>query len=741
MGVGTGRNTPLQPLPAPTITPTQSSYTIERGRLDHLYSTAAGQLVRVLAPAGYGKSTLAARWARNDHRQICWLEVERGDDDPAALFAKVRDALDPSVQIPEPSVVSAPSNNPYVDAIRQAMTTGRHPEPFVLVIDDVHRLRSATTNWIIEVLVEHLPASSTLVLVGRSHHDHGSIGRFRLAPGVIDVSVDDLAFDASETHRFLSAMGIDPGTPGLREALDTLVGWPAGLRLATNAIQRGVEPPEVADQSLLIDYLRTEWLDTLDPDDHDFLRELACLERFTGTMCDEVLGRTGSSRRLELLHRNEFVVFGLDQRGEWYRLHPLVSRWLAGDLRSSDPTRWAEIHLQAASFWEHQHDIDRAIEHARAVGDTTLLERLIVAHGGPYMTRGAVATATKWLEALTPEQVLASPGLCGLYVAKSLHIGDEAAAIQWQRVLHGAVDAAGRPESEDTTWWPDVLSAVLEERPARTLLPRAAAARVHLTHGAWGAFACWVHGGLSFLAGDVDAARGSLAAGVFEAGLSDNPAMQAHCEATAAVIDACTGDLDRAASKSRQSIELLRSCAGEFTVTTSIDVAMAALVCASEGDRDAAARHLATVRRALLAFPTCAPWFNVIARIPLVRTALLLDDRDLSRALMHELEHHGRFDLVPDGAPVGAMACVADLRQQVDAMHQPASGASALTDAELRVLRLMPTNLSLGDIASRLFLSRNTVKSHAASIYRKLGAGNRSQAVDRAAAAGLITMS
>jgi LuxR family maltose regulon positive regulatory protein len=71
-------------------------------------------------------------------------------------------------------------------------------------------------------------------------------------------------------------------------------------------------------------------------------------------------------------------------------------------------------------------------------------------------------------------------------------------------------------------------------------------------------------------------------------------------------------------------------------------------------------------------------------------------------------------------------------------MHVHATGASALTESELRVLRLLPTNLSLADIASQLYVSRNTVKTHVASIYRKLEADKRSDAVERARSAGLL---
>jgi LuxR family transcriptional regulator, maltose regulon positive regulatory protein len=67
-----------------------------------------------------------------------------------------------------------------------------------------------------------------------------------------------------------------------------------------------------------------------------------------------------------------------------------------------------------------------------------------------------------------------------------------------------------------------------------------------------------------------------------------------------------------------------------------------------------------------------------------------------------------------------------------------ASGASALTAAELRVLPLLSTHLSFHEIAADQFVSRNTIKSQALSIYRKLGASSRSQAVDRAREIGLL---
>ena len=79
------------------------------------------------------------------------------------------------------------------------------------------------------------------------------------------------------------------------------------------------------------------------------------------------------------------------------------------------------------------------------------------------------------------------------------------------------------------------------------------------------------------------------------------------------------------------------------------------------------------------------------------------------------------------------------LRARVSQEHGPADhGASALTAAELRLLPLLSTHMSFPEIGAELFLSPNTIKSQAISIYRKLGASNRHQAVTRSREMGLL---
>jgi LuxR family maltose regulon positive regulatory protein len=119
----------------------------------------------------------------------------------------------------------------------------------------------------------------------------------------------------------------------------------------------------------------------------------------------------------------------------------------------------------------------------------------------------------------------------------------------------------------------------------------------------------------------------------------------------------------------------------------------------------------------------------------LARTSLLLGDRMGARTLLDELEQH--LGCQPDA--IGSKKQLAELSDLVDSARRTLPcGAPALTATELRVLHFLPTNRGLGDIAERLYVSRNTVKSHTAAIYRKLGTSSRREAVELARRAGLL---
>jgi LuxR family maltose regulon positive regulatory protein len=164
--------------------------------------------------------------------------------------------------------------------------------------------------------------------------------------------------------------------------------------------------------------------------------------------------------------------------------------------------------------------------------------------------------------------------------------------------------------------------------------------------------------------------------------------------------------------------------------------AMCGLASASTGDPHRAREAWKRARTQLAQMEVASGWANVHARMALAHVSLLLGDRTGAEMMLRESHEY----LVRQPDATRAHKQIAELEGLVGNLRRhSATGSSALSTAELRVLHHLPTNLSLAEIGTRLYVSRYTVKSHCGSIYRKLGVGSRSEAVDVARELGLLS--
>jgi len=174
------------------------------------------------------------------------------------------------------------------------------------------------------------------------------------------------------------------------------------------------------------------------------------------------------------------------------------------------------------------------------------------------------------------------------------------------------------------------------------------------------------------------------------------------------------------------------------SVTRALELVTAARAALHRGDRDAAVGEIAHANRLRPLLTHAVPWLSVQVGIELARAHLALADVDAARALVHELD-----DVLRARPQLGTLVTeTAVLRTQICALEEPdGRWASSLTSAELRLLPLLATHLSFREIGERLFVSRNTVKTQAISVYRKFGVSSRSEAIARAADLGLVAAS
>ena len=143
-----------------------------------------------------------------------------------------------------------------------------------------------------------------------------------------------------------------------------------------------------------------------------FLLETSVLERLSGLLCDAVTGHTGSQALLEQVERAGLFLVPLDEVRGWWRYHQLFADLLRARPHENQPGHAAQLHRNAAAWYEKRGLADDAVRHAVAAGDTAWAARLIEQHFDMvYYLRGEVATIERWLAALPDDLVRSRPRL------------------------------------------------------------------------------------------------------------------------------------------------------------------------------------------------------------------------------------------------------------------------------------------------------------------------------------------
>jgi LuxR family maltose regulon positive regulatory protein len=237
------------------------------------------------------------------------------------------------------------------------------------------------------------------------------------------------------------------------------------------------------------------------------------------------------------------------------------------------------------------------------------------------------------------------------------------------------------------------------------------------------------------LCGDLDGGDASLqdALAVGEGAGAPEDFACALCERS--LVAMARSDWGRAEVLAGQAGAVLRRAGTEESCATPLVSALRARTALHRGDVPAVRQELVSAQRLRHLLTYALPYFAVQARIELIRVHLALADLAGARTLMREVD-----ELLRRRPGLGTLAGQAQaLRTRLSKERGPnAAGASALTAAELRLLPLLSTHLSFPEIAAEMFLSPNTIKSQANSIYRKLGASTRSQAVTQARELALL---
>jgi LuxR family transcriptional regulator, maltose regulon positive regulatory protein len=709
--------------------------------VDRLAAAHAPPVISVVAPPGYGKTTVLSQWVERRQPRVGWVSADDRDNDPAVLLTYIAVAIDrierinPAVFRALASPAAAISAPPLLVSAIAALG-----QPLSLVLDHFEVITNRACLDAIAQLALGLPAESQLA-VGSRHELPLPTARLRAQGGIVEIGVDDLAISEGEAPALLQGAGVELVDEELRELVQRTEGWPVGLYLAALAMTVGSPHTEVGltftgDDRFMGDYLRSEILDRVSPAEATFLTRTSILDAMSGPLCDATLGATGSSHALEKLEGRNLLVMPLDHRREWYRYHHLFRELLSTELRRREPELVPELYLRAAVWCEANGMPETAIEHAQAAGDADRVARVTLIVANAVWASGRADTVLRWMKWFEDQ------GLVGRYPGIAVHgalmfalMGQPGETERWAVAAERAPSGGTLDDGNTVDGTIAYLRALLGRDGVDAMRRDAQIALSGLSPASpYRATMLYTEGVSHMLDGDLDPANTLLAHAVDTARAAGVLPFVPVIVATRGIVAIERDDWDEAEAFAEEAGAIMKDGQFDDYWTSALVYAWMARVALHRGDVVRGREHVARAARLRRLLTYALPVVSVQALLEMGRVYVALADPAGGRAVLRQindiLQQRPRLGVLPQRAE--------ELRLKLDTIRGGPPGASSLTTAELRLLPLLQTHLTFREIGDRLYVSRHTVKTQAISIYRKLGVSSRSEAITRMHELGLL---
>jgi LuxR family maltose regulon positive regulatory protein len=601
--------------------PATASTVLVRERL-HLLLDAAVEgtdvgpsVTLVCAPAGAGKTTMLATWARQRvHRsgtRVAWVSLDTEDNDASLLWTAILRALEVSGAWGADEL-TPPAGEPYAPFLATLIASvERLSEQVVLVLDGVHDLESDDAVRTVNFLLRHSPATMPVVLAARFPPPL-IIPRLRLEGRLREIGPDNLTFTAAEARLAYARDGVRLTENELALLMKRTEGWAAGLRLAAISLEETRPPGELikrltGDDHVVAEYLLGEVVARQTEEIQQFMLATCVCRTFTARLAAELSQQENAGQILDWLERTGVLVATQDctgrtgRPGRSYRYHPLLRGYLRAELGRRRLSALRQLHRTATVWYLAAGDQLRAIEHAAGAGDDDLLTRLLAKFGLAQVLDGNPHELRRVLDAARPH-VLGRPSVALVAAAAALDLGDLLAADRFLR----AVDGAAHPPRTRRL---RTLRATIEVHRGRLAgdagdaLAALKSTRAGKTGDLDVDMFTLLHRGVAVAwTGGHRAAEADLREALRMAETEQRDAVRMQCETHLAAVAAVDGDLSTMGARARTALALAEARGWTDTSRCSFTYA---LLCADAYERaeDERARQFATHATGLLDGP------------------------------------------------------------------------------------------------------------------------------------------
>ncbi len=719
----------------PEPSPDLSSRSVPRRKLlARIDEDDLQRIVCIVAPAGYGKSTLLEQWRKESTLPVASLTFDRHDHSFSDIAQRLATSLREAGLIEDGAARRIGTESDPSAASRLATSAlAKHSQPCIVMLDQVERLTHDLQHDLVGGLATTIPSTVRLALASRES-PRIRIAALRGTGRVLELGTADLSMTENEAHEMFSACGMDVGdrVPTLVESTE---GWPLALHLGGLAISAGADPEAsgrlAGADHFIADYIRSEVLKSMEPDHRFFLEQSSVLDLMHGPLCDVVLERKGSAALLREIADAIPLVEPVDREATWFRVHRLLLDCLRSDLQVADEPWVRDAHGRAAAWYETEGQLVEAIAHAHACGDEETTGRVVAKALRETFSLGDFDLANHWLGYFDSEAELpkSQPLLGKGALAYSL-LGTDAAFRRWRRALDEAADRDG--ETDPLTY---LIRALCRPESLEPMTRDAASCRAGLAATSeWWTAAQLVDGLVALWSGDETGAGHSFVNASAEGLRYGSPIAASVALACRSILAAERADHATSQAHADRAVDtVIRNNLVDLS-TSALAFAVGARCAARSGDLVGARELLAAGMSSRSSLSESLRSISILALVETAKAYLAVADIAGARQAMREASA-----LCTSMGDFGALSEeLRELNETIAGIPGGTVGASSLTNAELRVLPYLASHLSFPEIGEALYISRHTVKSHAMAIYRKLGASSRSEAVDVARQDGLL---
>lgn len=438
-----------RPLPLKlTIPPVHPGHLVRTRLLRKIDEALRGKALLLIAPGGFGKTTVLSQWANEAEQKTTWLTVDKYDNDPAFFLRSLVAALQSFHKSIGKDVFHKLHSDPKpsIESILEQMLTeaGMVMSEMVLIVDDYHLIHSQPVHNMLGFIIEHLPPQLHVIIATRIDPPF-ELSKLRAHRQLREFRSPYLNFTMDEAGELLNdVMQLQLSYGDITALVQRCEGVPHWIKYAGLILENTSDPREyiaTLEQTPgdIGSILTKDLFNRQAAEVRTLLQEMATLPFLNPPLCQFVCGEAAGETFLEELSAAERFVTAIDAGQHWYRFHEGVQEFLWQGIRPLPPERLDELHRLAAQWMYEQGFLPYALEHALAGSQLDTAAAIIEEHAMDLLQQGYLVTITGWFSAL-PEEIFRTQPMLSVIKAYMLIISQQYELVE--PVLQQALKAA-----------------------------------------------------------------------------------------------------------------------------------------------------------------------------------------------------------------------------------------------------------------------------------------------------------